>query len=93
MFMVVALTTVFKTKRRSVKRRKSMKNTESGDKARFDLFKYDILCVQKSFACMYNSLRSLVFECLAISIPAWLHIVLLVIIVYASMKEIMTFYN
>ena len=47
-FMVVALATVFKTKRRSVKRRKSMKNTENGDKARFGLFKYNILCVHKS---------------------------------------------
>lgn len=44
-FMVVALATVFKTKRRSVKRRKSVKNNESDDKARFDLFKYDILHV------------------------------------------------
>ena len=38
--MVIALVTVFRTKRRSVKRRKSMKDLDSGDRANLDLFKY-----------------------------------------------------
>ena len=39
-FMVIALVTVFRTKRRSVRRRKSMKHLDSGDRANLDLFKY-----------------------------------------------------
>ena len=42
-FMAIALLTVYKTKRRSVQRRKSVKSADSSDKAKLDLFKYDIV--------------------------------------------------
>ena len=54
MFMVVALVTVFRTKRRSVRRRKSIKDQNNGEKPNLNLFKYVYTCTL--LKNMYNLL-------------------------------------
>ena len=48
-FMVIALATVFRTKYRSVARRKKLKDFGSGDKLNLDLFKYATYLIEGNF--------------------------------------------
>ena len=53
-FMMIALATVFRTKHRSVARRRKLKDSNSGDKPNLDLFKYATYHIDENFWWGFN---------------------------------------